>query len=85
MTRMIIKNGCIIDPARKTATVGDLILENNVVVEVIDFAGGPTSYADDFDTLDAAGCFVTPGFIDIHTHLGEPGAEGRGEPAAGVG
>ncbi|HEY1012160.1 MAG TPA: dihydroorotase [Herpetosiphonaceae bacterium] len=84
MARIIIKNGCIIDPERKTATVGDLLLEDNVVREVIDFAMSPANYGDDVEIIDAAGCFVTPGFVDIHTHLREPGFEGKETIATGM-
>ncbi|MBP8251027.1 MAG: dihydroorotase [Herpetosiphon sp.] len=84
MSRIIIKNGCIIDPARKTATVGDLVLEHGKVREVIDFAMAPTSYGDEAQFIDASGCFVTPGLIDIHTHLREPGFEGKETIATGM-
>lgn len=84
MSRIVIKNGCIIDPARKTATVGDLVLENNRVREVIELAMAPDSYGDDVEFIDASGCFVTPGFIDIHTHLREPGFEGKETIATGM-
>ena len=82
--RVIIKNGCIIDPDHKTATVGDLVIEDNVVREVISFAAAPSSYGDDAQFIDAAGCFVTPGFIDIHTHLREPGFESKETIASGM-
>ncbi|GIV97102.1 MAG: hypothetical protein KatS3mg057_1759 [Herpetosiphonaceae bacterium] len=36
MKRIIIKNGAIIDPSRRTATVGDLIIEDGKVKEVSD-------------------------------------------------
>ncbi len=84
MPRIIIKNGCIIDPDRKTATVGDLVLEDGYVREVVDLASAPTSYGDEAEFIDATGCFVTPGFIDIHTHLREPGFEGKETIATGM-
>lgn len=44
-----------------------------VVVDGVVKAVGPDLTAD--RTLDAAGCIVAPGLVDVHTHLREPGKE----------
>lgn len=63
----IIRNGTVYDgtgsaPARADVVVGD----DGTIVEI-----GPGAGADagaDVEIVDAEGCWVTPGFIDIHTH-----------------
>ena len=59
---MIIKNGTIITP--NTILSGyDLLIENGMIKEIgKDICGG--------EVFDAKGAFVTPGFVDIHTHGG---------------
>ena len=65
----LIKNGTIIDGQGTLAFVGDVLVEDDRIVEVI-----PASELQNFKTsepqnlIDASGLIVSPGFIDAHTH-----------------
>jgi len=81
---LLIRGGRIIDPAQNLDAEADILLRDGLVAEV----GRVDSAAD--NTLDARGLVVTPGFIDLHTHLREPGqwqketiASGTAAAAAG--
>ncbi len=63
---LVIKGGRIID--RDGERVVDVVIDNGVIAEV------GTNLSGD-RTLDAIGCIVSPGFVDLHTHLREPGRE----------
>ena len=67
-----IKNGRVLDPARKTDAALDVLLDGERVAEV-----APTGKISgrDAEIFDAAGLIVAPGFIDLHAHLREPGQE----------
>ena len=68
---LVIKNGYLVDPANKKDGLFDLVIENGIVREVIK-RGSKVSGAR---VISARGCMVTPGFVDLHTHLREPGYE----------
>ena len=72
---LLVKNGRVLDPATKTDAAIDLLLDGERIAETA-LAGkiGATA-ARDAEVFDAAGLIVTPGFIDIHVHLREPGQE----------
>ncbi len=68
--RILIKNGQIINPATGTNEILDLLIEDKLVVKM---EAGITEEAD--RVVDAAGCLVMPGFIDLHVHFRDPGLE----------
>lgn len=70
MSKLVIKNGHVIDPAQGINRVADVAIENGIVAEIAE--GIDTTGAEVFD---ASGLVVAPGFIDIHVHLREPGFE----------
>lgn len=71
-----IINGHFINPADNTSEPCDLLIDGGRVVKI-----GRDLKGD--ETLDAAGCIVCPGFVDIHCHFREPGAESKETIASG--
>ncbi len=71
MTRILIKNGRLIDPASKKDGVFDLICSERKIEKV---GKGLKGNGCD-EVIDAKDLIVSPGFIDLHTHLREPGFE----------
>ena len=68
--RLLISNGRVIDPISGLDGTADLLVENGRIAEV-----GPGLAAKDAKVLDASGRIVTPGLIDLHVHLRDPGFE----------
>lgn len=68
MTTTVIKGGRILDQSGERS--GDVVVDDatGLITEV-----GPDLAGD--RTIDATGCIVTPGFVDIHVHMREPGNE----------
>jgi len=78
MNTIRIANGRILDPANQRDEFSDLwILDGRIAP--VDFR--PTRKAD--EEIDAAGCVVAPGFIDIHVHFREPGQHHKETIATG--
>lgn len=63
---LVIKGGRIVDATGERT--GDVVVSGGRVAAV-----GPDLTAD--VVLDASGCLVSPGLVDLHTHLREPGKE----------
>ena len=70
---LLIQNGRVLDPASKTDAAMDVLLDGEVIKEIA--SPGKFSSLRDAQVLDASGLIVTPGFIDMHVHLREPGQE----------
>ncbi|MCP3854657.1 MAG: dihydroorotase [Actinomycetia bacterium] len=64
---VLIQGGTIIDATGERAA-DVLVSDDGTIIEV-----GPDLRGD--TVLDATGCVVSPGFVDLHTHLREPGGE----------
>jgi dihydroorotase len=70
--RLLIANGYVIDPSEGQNSGRNLFIEDGRVAGLIDRSDGVPEGAQ---VLDATGLIVAPGFIDLHTHLREPGQE----------
>ena len=88
---MLIAGGRVVDPARGWDGVADVLVSDGVIravapsVEVDGRDGGLRDLdSGGLRVLDARGLVVTPGFVDIHTHLREPGFEYKETIATGA-
>jgi dihydroorotase len=80
MTTILISGGRIIDPSRDFDEIGDLHIAEGAVQDVNEGAFDRSSCL----SIDASGMVVAPGFIDLHTHLREPGYEYKETIASGT-
>jgi dihydroorotase len=76
---LLIRGGRVIDPSSRLDARVDILVENGRITQI-----GDGLKAKAAEVLDATGCVVTPGFIDIHTHLREPGREDKETIATGA-
>ncbi len=80
--RVVISGGRVIDPAQGVDRLADVLMERGRVVEV---TPSPLSkFPEGYRILDATGLVVCPGFIDLHTHLRDPGEEHKETIASGT-
>ena len=79
--KLVIVNGYVIDPAQEINAGRNLLVEDGRVVDVLDRS---EPLPEDAQTVDATGLIVAPGFIDLHTHLREPGQEYKETIATGT-
>lgn len=78
---LLIRNGRLLDPANKTDKVCSLFVDNGKVKAILDTDEEVDKVRQEMMAkspvcdIDAEGCFVMPGLIDLHVHLREPGFE----------
>ena len=68
--RLVIKSGYVIDPSQSLDGIFDVLVEDGIIKAIdtnIDTQGA--------EVIHAQGKIVTPGLIDVHVHLREPGFE----------
>ena len=78
--KLLIANGHLIDPAAQENTGMSVLIEDGRVTAWIPPNG---SMPTDCEVFDASGLLVSPGFIDMHVHLREPGQEHKETIATG--
>ena len=66
--KLLIQNGHVLDPLTGLDGISDVLTDGDKIVKV---AKDISDAAD--QTIDASGCYVMPGFIDLHVHLRDPG------------
>jgi len=76
---LLIKNGHVVDPVNDIDEVLDILIEKNLIKKV-----GKNIKANVKETFNAKNKIVTPGLIDMHTHLREPGEEQKEKIATGT-
>jgi dihydroorotase len=67
MDRLLLKGGTVLDQSGERRA--DVLVADGRVAQVAEHIDA------DARVLDAAGCYVSPGFVDLHVHLREPGRE----------
>ena len=60
---MIIQNGYVIDPEQNTIEMKEIAIQNGILVSPQKVNATKVKY------IDAKGCYVSPGFIDMHVHI----------------
>ncbi len=72
--KILIKNGRVMDPASGHDAVGDVAI---VAGRIVSLTEAPADFTPN-KTIDASGCIVAPGLIDLSARLREPGHEHEG-------
>jgi len=71
MKPLFLRGGTLIDPSQRLNAVGDLLVADGVIAA----SGHGINAPEDAEVIDCDGLVVSPGFIDVHCHLREPGRE----------
>lgn len=79
--KLLIANGYVIDPAQQVNAGRNVLIDEGRVVGLLDRS---EPAPEDAQVFDATGLIVAPGFIDLHTHLREPGQEYKETIASGA-
>ncbi len=69
--KILLKDGRLIDPAGGTDRHADILVVNGTIEKI----SAKISASKDIELVNLSGCVVAPGFIDMHTHLRDPGFE----------
>ena len=75
---VLITGGRVVDPSQRLDGKADVLIADGAIVEV------GKKLKSSGETVDATGLTIVPGFIDLHTHLREPGQEHKETIATGT-
>jgi len=78
--KILLRGGRVIDPSQSLDEARDVLLVDGAIAAVAPTVDAP----EDARVIDCAGRIVTPGLIDVHVHLREPGEEHKETIATGA-
>lgn len=76
---ILLRSGRVLDPAAQTDSHADVLVVDGAIAAV----GAALEPPADAQVVDCTGLWITPGFVDLHTHLREPGFEDAEDIASG--
>lgn len=79
MSKILFKNGEVVNTARNTVDKADVLVENGLIIDV-----APSIESRDFEIVDCRGLLLVPGLVDMHAHLREPGEEYKEDIGTGT-
>jgi dihydroorotase len=81
---LLIRGGRVLDPASGFDQTADVLIEGGKVREISADPGALRPAGREALVIDAEGCIVTPGLVDMHVHVREPSATHRETIASGA-
>ena len=78
--KILLRAGRVVDPSQELDAKRDVLLVDGVIASVAKSLDAP----EDARVIDCTGLVVTPGLIDVHVHLREPGEEHKETIATGA-
>jgi dihydroorotase len=69
---ILIKGGRVIDPEKKKESIADIFIKDRMVEKI---GKNIAAAAGSAEVIDASGLAISPGFVDMHVHLRDPGFE----------
>lgn len=75
MKAVLLTGGRVVDPSQRLDSVTDVLIVDGKVEAIGPGLANETKNRADIETIDCAGQVVSPGFVDVHCHLREPGRE----------
>lgn len=79
MMKVLVKSGRVVDPANNIDEKLDILIVDGKIAEL-----SANIDAGDAEVINAAGLLVTPGLIDMHVHLRDPGLEYKEDIISGT-
>ncbi|MEZ4257037.1 MAG: dihydroorotase [Polyangiales bacterium] len=81
---LVLRGGRVIDPASQWDGPADIVVDDRGRIERMGPGAAEGVAGERVRVVDASGCWVTPGFVDLHVHLREPGHEYKEDIVSGL-